>query len=976
MKRITVLFLCYFVLLLHSAPFCLAENKPKSIDEIYNEINLLLKNKSFSRADGILKDILVSKKMSVDGLRVMEELYRKLSALHDEELLNAWCTASQNSHFPYSVRGGHFLDQAINARGTGYARSVSEKQWEDMKKFLALAQADLEKSYEMEPQDPYSASEMIKVCLLKGYPREIMENWFNRAIQADPFWLSPYYAKINYLLPQWYGKANESQELRKKYFYDAPKGSAVYSMVFDSLESRISTKYFIVKEREFAHGFIDKETFEMIKEGLKRLKSDFRESGLHGYYEALLSINDNKYNQALNDIENIVKKYPRKEKYIEAKIAILFMLNKNDEAEQELHNLLKLNKDSQFCLANIGSLKINKYNDIEGGISNFRQIINNEHDNSYRTWYSYILGNILYFKDKYDLAIDNFSRSLDIDKGYTSSRYKRALAKHKIGDIDGAIEDMLIVKEDEKYKERAINLLDQYTKEKTDKNLKKEPTDPKAPEVKEKQSDQIVDFQDDRKKEAERSAEEKALYQLSDCEGFYYRKMKQEASECIAILLARDPDNGQIYFLAGQIAENLEYNFDTASNYYGVAVSKNPENQKYILSFGKSLFMQRQFESAITVFSKLIEINSAHGEAYFYRGLCLDGVGNREKAIEDMQLAALYGPMTEQARAFVEQYGRREAQKPSIGKIEQLEILANDNLQLGRVAEAEKQYQEIVSLNPQNDRAWYQLGEIYIGRDDLNQALACYSKAIESNKQSDEYLLRRGFIFKKMRKFDLAIKDYSQAILLTPKGYSYLDRARCYKELQEFKKAEQDLWSALQYTDGSANSAMVELGIVLTKTGSKIKFTQDNKQIVLHRAFEYSNQGRYDQAKDDYQTFLKIDPNNDNVYYRLGTMLFEKMKNTDQAILNLSKAIEKNSSKDRYYLDRGRMYFAKNDFLKAKDDFSKTIELAPTNGWGYLQRGDCYKKLGQKDLALADYLKAKEVDSNLFRNVQPEDMLK
>ena len=60
-----------------------------------------------------------------------------------------------------------------------------------------------------------------------------------------------------------------------------------------------------------------------------------------------------------------------------------------------MHNLLKLNKDSQFVLANMGSLKINKYNDIEGGISNFRQIINQEHDNSYRKWYNYTLGNIL-----------------------------------------------------------------------------------------------------------------------------------------------------------------------------------------------------------------------------------------------------------------------------------------------------------------------------------------------------------------------------------------------------------------------------------------------------------------------------------------------------------------------------------------------------------------------------------------------------
>ncbi|MCL2789570.1 MAG: DUF4034 domain-containing protein [Desulfobulbus sp.] len=489
MKRITLLFLLYFVLFLPYNQLCQADTKQKSTDAIYDEIHILLDKKSFDRADAILQKILVSKKMSVDGLRVIEELYEKFSSIHDYELLNAWCNSSQNSHFPYSIRGGYYLQEAANARGTKYAKSVTEKQWEDMKKFLALAQADLEKSYALEPQDPYSAAEMIMVCLLTGYPREVMENWFNRAMQADNYWLRPYNRKMNYLFPQWYGKANEWQEFRKKCFYDAPKGSAVYSLIFDSLESRVRIKYFIVKEREaITNRTIDQETLGMIKEGIKRLKIDFPESGLHGYYEALLNINEDKYEHALTDIEKIIKKYPRIEKYIEAKIVLLFMLKKDDEAERELNNLFKINKDSNFALANIGSLKINKYNDIEGGTSNFRQIINHEQDDSYKKWYYYTLGNILFFKEKYDFAIDNFSKALDIDQEHTNSRIKRAHARHKIGDLDGAIEDMLIVKEDKKYKESAINSLDEYMKEKSEKNIKKEPGDNKASEIKGKKA--------------------------------------------------------------------------------------------------------------------------------------------------------------------------------------------------------------------------------------------------------------------------------------------------------------------------------------------------------------------------------------------------------------------------------------------------------------------------------------------------------
>lgn len=977
MKRIIPFLLFYFVLFFPYNKLCYADNKQKSADVIYDKVYDLLGNKSFSQADAILQQILISKELSVDGLRIIEELYRKFSPLHDEELLNAWCNASQNSHFPYAIRGGYYLEKASEARGTRYARHVTEKQWEDMGKFLALAQADFEKSYALEPRDPYSASKMIRVCLLKGYPREVMENWFNRAIQADNYWLAPYYAKMAYLAPQWYGKANESKEFWKKCFYDSPKGSAVYSMVFDTLKSRVNTNKFIVKAHSVGSGAINQETLGMIQEGVKRLKVDFPKSSFPVYYEALLSIYENNYEQALSAIDDIVKRYPRNETYIQAKIALLFMLNKDNEAAKELNNLFEINKNSKFALANIGSLKINKYNDIEGGISDFIKIINQEDTDPNKGYYYYVIGSILDLKGKYDIAIDYFTKSLDIVPEYTLSRYRRAYAKHKIGDLDGAIEDMLIVKEDEKYKKEATNLLERYMNEKSNENLQKDQAGKNLTEVKKKPSDPTVDFQDERKKEVKRPlVEENTSYQLSDCEGFYYRKMKQKAHECVSSLLARNPENGALYYLAGQIAENLEYDFDAASSYYGAAVSKSPENEKYILSFGRSIYMQRQYDLAITIFSKLIEVNSSHGEAYYYRGLCFESVDNREKAIEDMQLAALYGPKIDEARAFVEQYGKREPQKPSIGKIEQLEILAADNSRLGRIAEAEKQYQEIVKLDPHHDRAWYQLGEIYMERDDREQALRCYTQAIESNKENDQYLIRRGFLFKKMNKFDLAMKDYSHAILISPRGYSYLERARCYKELKEYKKSEQDLFSSLKNRDGSENGAFMELGVVLPKTGTKIQFTPDNKQILIYRAGEYYNQGKFDLAKDDYQAFLKIDPENDEIYHRLGMMLFERMKNIDGAILNLSKAIEKNSRKNVYYLERGRMYFAKNDFLKAKDDFSKEIELAPTNGWGFMGRGDCYNKLGQKDLALKDYKKAKELDSSLFRTVQPEDMLR
>src|SRR3954466_14689129 len=59
----------------------------------------------------------------------------------------------------------------------------------------------------------------------------------------------------------------------------------------------------------------------------------------------------------------------------------------------------------------------------------------------------------------------------------------------------------------------------------------------------------------------------------------------------------------------------------------------------------------------------------------------------------------------------------------------------------------------------------------------------------------------------------------------------------------------------------------------------------------------------------------------------------------DEAIVEFTKAIEMSPSDGRLYNDRGRVYRAMAKFPEAIADFDKGIALAPKSETGYVERG-------------------------------------
>jgi hypothetical protein len=103
------------------------------------------------------------------------------------------------------LKGIAHTDLAWLARGGGYADAVTEQGWQGFRDQLALARQALEKAWELDPQDGRIALGMIRVAEGSNLGRDVMEQWFGRAMEINPADYEACHAKLHFLYPQWYG---------------------------------------------------------------------------------------------------------------------------------------------------------------------------------------------------------------------------------------------------------------------------------------------------------------------------------------------------------------------------------------------------------------------------------------------------------------------------------------------------------------------------------------------------------------------------------------------------------------------------------------------------------------------------------------------------------------------------------------------------------------------------------------------------
>ncbi|MEE8443338.1 MAG: tetratricopeptide repeat protein, partial [Dehalococcoidia bacterium] len=143
------------------------------------------------------------------------------------------------------------------------------------------------------------------------------------------------------------------------------------------------------------------------------------------------------------------------------------------------------------------------------------------------------------------------------------------------------------------------------------------------------------------------------------------------------------------------------------------------------------------------------------------------------------------------------------------------------------------EFDQAISLNPQDGDAYLNRGFAYYSLGDLDIAIRDFTQAIRLNPQDAQAYTNRGSAYYELERYERAIRDYEQAISIDPQFADvYYNRGLAYLYLPDLKRAIQDFSTALDFNSGDAD-AYAYRGLAYTHLSMGTEAQKDFEQARL-----------------------------------------------------------------------------------------------------------------------------------------------
>lgn len=317
-----------------------------------------------------------------------------------------------------------------------------------------------------------------------------------------------------------------------------------------------------------------------------------------------------------------------------------------------------------------------------------------------------------------------------------------------------------------------------------------------------------------------------------------------------------------------------------------------------------------------------------------------------------------------------------------------------------------KEFEEAISIDPLYKKPFLNIGALYSSKKDYEKAISYYKKALEIDPNYLEAIQNIGGQYILQKKFAQALPYFKELLRKDPK---YLDAyqliAEVYQEQGLYKNAIESLEKGIEVDEKHADFyiALAQVYKDIRDEESSNKYLE--KGLLLQQkkptvAYHYNlakilrKQGKYDQAIQELNTALELEPKNiishillaqvyqDKADYLKSIEVLEKallidslnidiyldldyslrnQKEYKRSIELLNKAIslflykEDNKKLAQIYDGLGQAYFYNNEFNLAEDSYSKAISLDLRFVDPHINLGLLYQKKGLLDKAITQY---------------------
>ncbi|HUI30520.1 MAG TPA: tetratricopeptide repeat protein [Candidatus Acidoferrales bacterium] len=355
-----------------------------------------------------------------------------------EVSLNDWIRRYPECANAYAARARYYMRVGWRLRGVGWAKDVTEEQWNGMREYFKKAVLDASEGLKIDERNLACYDVFITISMHMG-GKLATRNFFDAALKIDPTSLGIWVSYMKSLWPRWGGSHEEMLQLAdesQKYLSLNPQLKVLRGYIpFDEgmdLEYEGDYESAIVKYNE-AISFGDRAEFY-----------DYRGDC---YYSI------RKYQQALEDYENAVQLSPQNSTFLRAEAGALYALGNFVQARSIIDYASKISpadENLQQTKSYLNSKSAEAHGHAKKGYDLLQAQRFEEAIQEYTLAIKADPGDYLSFYNRgicyrnlnrYDEAISDFEHTIALNSGYTSAYNNIGWIHYQQGKYEDAVSD-------------------------------------------------------------------------------------------------------------------------------------------------------------------------------------------------------------------------------------------------------------------------------------------------------------------------------------------------------------------------------------------------------------------------------------------------------------------------------------------------------------------------------------------------------
>jgi hypothetical protein len=219
-----------------------------ALDEYRDAIAQLLKQENFAELDNLADAARTGKTRFSGGGWKLRNIYIGLTTPrpghptqedweHHFELLERWRTVNSSSITATIVLAESYVRYAWDARGDGFADSVSESGWKLFGERMSKAKTILDQASDLANKDPNWYVSMQQIAQGQGWNRDQTTELLKRATAFEPGYQYYYRIYADHLQPKWNGQEGDVARFAEATAdkIGGPAGDILYFQIADAI---------------------------------------------------------------------------------------------------------------------------------------------------------------------------------------------------------------------------------------------------------------------------------------------------------------------------------------------------------------------------------------------------------------------------------------------------------------------------------------------------------------------------------------------------------------------------------------------------------------------------------------------------------------------------------------------------------------------------------------------------------------------